>query len=134
MTDQHHVSGLDGKPLDPGCRVVVGGEAVILLRVDTEQRSPDLRRLARARVLPEWTIRSACTPSRLVARRASLLTSSAPSSVSGRSGSSSADLASPCWTRYSLTAETVGVSEALKSQAPRGDEPSKRDRIRSAVH
>ena len=127
MTDQHHVSGLAGKPLDPGSRVVVGGEAVILLRVDTEQRTPDLRCLA-ARVLPEWTIRSACTPSRLVARRATLLTSSAPSSVSGRSGSSSADLASPCWTRNSLTAETVGVSETLKSHAPRGDEPNTRDR------
>ena len=112
MTDQQHVAGLAGKPLDPGCRVVVGGEAIILLRVDAEQPSPDLRCLAR-RVLPEWTIRSACTPSRLFARRATLLTSSTPSSVSGRNGSSSADLASPCWTRYSPTAETVGVSEAL---------------------
>ena len=60
MTDQHHVSGLDGKPLDPGCRVVVGGEAVILPG-SIPSSTAQISAVSRGRVLPEWTIRP-CGP------------------------------------------------------------------------
>ena len=104
------------KPLNPGCRVVVGGEAIDLLQGSMPQPSPDLRRpraLAPARV--DDPVRP--HPSRLFAsvcpcRRCRHPVGERPN------GSPSADLPARAWTRYSPTAETVGVSEAPQRRRP----------------
>ena len=107
VPDHHHVSGLLGEPTGPRRRIIVG-RGTVTSSVSTSTSRPQI---------PQSGGTASCRngrlggprPNRSTAQCATQATSSAPRSVSGRCGSSSSGLACPCWTRYTITAVTVGA-------------------------